>query len=331
MPRRPFSAGTGRARGADDPLSLMTKAASAALDDVGAAARREHRPSRGRQHPHVVVRRRARRARRDVWVPSPPSHLHDRSAATRHSTLRSSSCGGTRAGRCRAVLLAGGEAGASTAKARRSTTTAPTSGRSERSPQRWTGIAQADQYGGTDIRAVPARSAMYPLIETAIRAPRRPLARGAPGVSRCVVRTVSPALLRRTRMRGFATAHAAERIATPTPDNRYVGYPYTKLMNAIIAVDQAAAVVLTTEAACDGARDRPESLGVSDGRRRPQRRLARHRAARVRHGSPAIRAAARHALDQAGCRIDEMTALRSLQLLPRGGRDRHGRTRVGAR
>jgi len=41
-------------------------------------------------------------------------------------------------------------------------------------------------------------------------------------------------------------AYTAEQIATPTADNRYVVYPYTKLMNAFPTVDQAAAVILTT-------------------------------------------------------------------------------------
>jgi acetyl-CoA C-acetyltransferase len=42
----------------------------------------------------------------------------------------------------------------------------------------------------------------------------------------------------------FPVARTAEEIATPTDDNRYVGFPYTKYMNAIMQVDQAAAVVM---------------------------------------------------------------------------------------
>ncbi len=41
--------------------------------------------------------------------------------------------------------------------------------------------------------------------------------------------------------------HSAEDIATPSADNRYIGYPYTKLMNANMNVDQAAGLLLTTE------------------------------------------------------------------------------------
>jgi len=42
----------------------------------------------------------------------------------------------------------------------------------------------------------------------------------------------------------FPTERTPEEIATPTEQNRYIGYPYTKYMNAIMQVDQAAAVVM---------------------------------------------------------------------------------------
>ena len=38
--------------------------------------------------------------------------------------------------------------------------------------------------------------------------------------------------------------HTAEEIASPGPSNRYVGYPYTKLMNSNQFVDQAAAILI---------------------------------------------------------------------------------------
>lgn len=43
----------------------------------------------------------------------------------------------------------------------------------------------------------------------------------------------------------FPKFRTPEEIATPTQSNRYVGFPYTKYMNAIIRVDMAAAVVMT--------------------------------------------------------------------------------------
>ena len=43
----------------------------------------------------------------------------------------------------------------------------------------------------------------------------------------------------------FPEARSPEEIATVRPDNRIVGFPYTKLMNAIMEVDQAAGVIMT--------------------------------------------------------------------------------------
>ena len=49
----------------------------------------------------------------------------------------------------------------------------------------------------------------------------------------------------------FPTARGAAEIVTPTPDNRMVAYPYTKLMTSIMDVDMAAAVLLASAAKAD--------------------------------------------------------------------------------
>lgn len=49
----------------------------------------------------------------------------------------------------------------------------------------------------------------------------------------------------------FPKARSAEEIATEGPDNRMVGFPYTKYLNAIIRVDQAAAVIVASSACAD--------------------------------------------------------------------------------
>ena len=85
----------------------------------------------------------------------------------------------------------------------------------------------------------------YPLFETAIR--------GHKG------RTVDEHALAMGRLfEGFARVAAAnpladrrdgftaEQIATPSPTNPYIGFPYTKLMNANAFIDQAAALLLTS-------------------------------------------------------------------------------------
>ena len=44
----------------------------------------------------------------------------------------------------------------------------------------------------------------------------------------------------------FREAKSAHEIATATPSNRYIGFPYTKYMNSIIDVDQGAALLMTS-------------------------------------------------------------------------------------
>ena len=46
----------------------------------------------------------------------------------------------------------------------------------------------------------------------------------------------------------FPTYRSAEEIATPGEKNRFVGFPYTKYLNAVIEVDQAAALIMTSVA-----------------------------------------------------------------------------------
>lgn len=87
----------------------------------------------------------------------------------------------------------------------------------------------------------------YPLFENALRARR--------GVSPQEHSRRLGALLERfTRVAAanpyawFPTPRSAEEIATASAANRLVAYPYTKFMNAVMAVDQAAAVLLTSAA-----------------------------------------------------------------------------------
>ena len=58
----------------------------------------------------------------------------------------------------------------------------------------------------------------------------------------------------------FPVAHSPSAIIDPSPSNRLVATPYTKLMTAVMDVDMAAAVLLATEA-------RADSLGVAPDRR----------------------------------------------------------------
>ncbi|WP_344860607.1 acetyl-CoA synthetase [Planomonospora alba] len=104
------------------------------------------------------------------------------------------------------------------------------------------------------------------------------------------------------------TARTPEELVVPGPDNRFVGWPYTKRTVAFMDVDQAAALIMVSSGLAD-------RLGVPAGRRIYLRGWAYAEdtwevAARpVLGGSPAMAAAARHALDRAGTGLDEIGAL----------------------
>jgi acetyl-CoA C-acetyltransferase len=105
----------------------------------------------------------------------------------------------------------------------------------------------------------------------------------------------------------FPTALSAEEITSIGPDNRWVCFPYPKLMNAMIEIDQSAAVVVmgseTARELCvpedrwvylRGCGDAYDSWFVSD---------------RVNYyESPAIRAATQRALGMAGVSVDDIAA-----------------------
>ena len=104
----------------------------------------------------------------------------------------------------------------------------------------------------------------------------------------------------------FRQARSAQEIATATPENRYIGFPYTKTMNAIMDVDQGAALILT-------------SVGEARRLRIPEEKwvypwggaeAADHWYLRERenfYSSPAIRAVGEATFEMTGVGIDEIT------------------------
>ena len=100
-------------------------------------------------------------------------------------------------------------------------------------------------------------------------------------------------------------AYSAEEIRTPTPENRMIGFPYTKRMNSNNAVEQGAAVILCSA-------ERAEALGV------PRDRWVFPHSGTDAHDhyffserddlgrSPAMRVAGRAALDLAGVGVDDL-------------------------
>lgn len=103
----------------------------------------------------------------------------------------------------------------------------------------------------------------------------------------------------------FPVARTPEEIATPSDANRYVGFPYTKFMNAIMAVDQAAAVVMMSV-------EKARELGIAEDKwvyLHGSGDAYDHWYLTERenfHSSPAIRVLARKAFDQAGWSINDI-------------------------
>jgi acetyl-CoA C-acetyltransferase len=106
----------------------------------------------------------------------------------------------------------------------------------------------------------------------------------------------------------FPIARSVDEIIDATPENRMVGYPYTKYMVSIMDVDMASAVILASEATAD-------ALGVpADQRVYPRgwcyatdpTYVAEHDEL---FGSPAMAAAAGEAFRQAGITIDDVAHL----------------------
>ncbi len=103
----------------------------------------------------------------------------------------------------------------------------------------------------------------------------------------------------------FQDAKSAGEIATPTPGNRYIGFPYTKYMNSILDVDQGAALLMTSVAEA-------RRLGIPEDRwvyvwgcgDATDHWFFTERA--DFYSSPAIRASGQRALDMAGVSIDDI-------------------------
>lgn len=149
-----------------------------------------------------------------------------------------------------------------------------------------------------DRHNMRAAIVMYPLIENAIRAARgRGVSEHLADMGRLFARFAAVAARNplATRREGYS----AERLATVDGGNRWIGFPYPRLMNSNAFIDQAAAFVMTSVGV---ARELgvPESKwvylhGCADGHDHwyLSERLELHR-------SPAIRAGSRRALAMAG-------------------------------
>ncbi len=206
------------------------------------------------------------------------------------------------AGRTRVALITGAEAMQSRRLARKEGARLQWAPRG--APEQMIGDTRN---GFSDVEALhgavlPTR--VYPLFENAIRADAgRTIEEHQAHLGRLGARLTEAAAA--NPYAWFPEKRTPEEIATVRPDNRWVAFPYPKLMNAIMQVDQGAALLLTgSETAREmgvleekwiyvhGCGDAADKWFVSDRR--------------DYHSSPAIGAATTRALGMAGTSVEEI-------------------------
>ena len=220
-------------------------------------------------------------------------------------TLVDMSAADIQAGRADVVLLTGAESW-------RSRTTARSAGQS---------LAWTEQPPGTEPtlmlgddtslsapfeieRGVLLPVQIYPMFEVALRA--------AAGRSPDEQRRHAAELWSRFSEVAATNPHAwiqraftPEEIATPSPTNRMIGYPYTKLMNSNNAVEQSAALILCSVGTARASGIAPERwVFPLAGAEAHDHWFVSNRA--DLHSSPAVRLAGARALGLAGVGIDDV-------------------------
>jgi len=148
------------------------------------------------------------------------------------------------AGTVRCALIAGAEAISTAMRARRAGVTLEWSTGVEGTPE----MIGSSRLGSSDhemTHGLQMPTQIYPLFENALRA--------RAGLTLAAHRQQLGALYSRfsevaaaNPLAWFPQARSADEITTITRENRMVAFPYPKLMNAIIEVDQGAALLLTS-------------------------------------------------------------------------------------
>lgn len=157
-----------------------------------------------------------------------------------------------------------------------------------------------------ELHKLRAAIAFYPLFENAIRGTRgQDLATHLMAMGRLFARFAEVA--KRNPLATRREGYSAEQLATVDASNRWIGFPYPRLMNANAFIDQAAALVMTSVATAralgipeakwiylHGCADGHDHWYVSD---------------RINfHSSPAIRLGAAKAMAMAGRNIADLAA-----------------------
>jgi len=155
-----------------------------------------------------------------------------------------------------------------------------------------------------DRHKMRAAIVMYPLIENAIRrACGRSVAEHMAAMGKLFARFAAVAAGNPLAIR--REGYSADRLATVDQDNRWIGFPYPRLMNANAFVDQSAALIMTSVGLA-------RKLGIAESKW-----VYLHGCADAHdhwflservdlHRSSAIRRGAGKALDMAGRKLDDM-------------------------
>lgn len=160
-------------------------------------------------------------------------------------------------GRVRVALLAGAEAMRTVLRSQRTGVTLPWSTAPDGKP-----VVVGDRREGTNgnemNHGMQMPTQVYPLFENALRAKRGlSLAEHRAALGRLCSRM--SAVAAENPHAWFREARSADEIVTAGPENRMIGFPYPKRMNAIIDVDQSAAVLMTSVGAA-------RQLGIPESR-----------------------------------------------------------------
>ncbi len=290
-----------------EPVAMMEVAARRAADDAGAGSSLLERVDSLRvvnvfcwpyaNAPRLLAERLGMRPAEELYTTvggNTPQWLVNETAAR------------IAAGRLRLALLAGAEAVRTVLRARKKRMQLSWASGGEGAP-----VVAGDARDGTCADEVAhglmLPTQIYPLFENALRS--------ATGRTIGEHQRMLGALC--SRLSAVAAAHphawfprarSADEIAGVTPSNRMIGFPYPKLMNAIIEVDQAAAVLMTSagEARALGI-PRERWVYVWGTGEAHDRWFVSERADYVT--SPGIREAARQALGAAGVAIDRVEHL----------------------
>ncbi len=204
-----------------------------------------------------------------------------------------------------AALIAGGEALATQKAAQRAGLDLDWNEDPGGEPEMW-GVATRGWNDAEDRHRMAGAIFAYPLFENALRHKAgRTVAQQSVVIGDLFARFAAVAAQNplADRRNGFTAAE----IASHGPDNPYIGFPYTKLMNANAFIDQSAALILTSE-------EKAKALGIPR-----EKWVYLHGCADTYdhwfisdridfHSSPAMRMAGEVALEMAGLDLGDIGA-----------------------